>query len=82
MAAAALLFAAVSREDLAASNLDERIRHIDSNGDGAVSLDEMRSIGPLRDAATFKAHDTDGDGKLSLEEFEAMRQALVASVLP
>jgi hypothetical protein len=55
---------------------EERFKKLDTNGDGFISLDEMKAspIGQ-KDAAKaeamFKAKDKDGDGKLSAEEFNA-----------
>lgn len=53
-------------------------KKLDTNADGALSLDEFKA-GPLgqRDATkaeeVFKKGDTDGDGSLSLDEFKANR---------
>ncbi|TPE52773.1 EF-hand domain-containing protein [Amaricoccus solimangrovi] len=40
---------------------------MDTNGDGALSLDEVQAV----HARIFAAMDTDGDGKLTSEEMEA-----------
>src|SRR4051812_12009306 len=51
-------------------------KKIDKDGDGFISLDEMKaSPAGQRDAAKaeqmFKRKDKDGDGKLSLDEYKA-----------
>ena len=55
---------------------EERFKKLDTNGDGSISLDEMKaSPAGQKDAAkaeaAFKAKDKDNDGKLSAEEFNA-----------
>jgi Skp family chaperone for outer membrane proteins len=59
-----------------AGNPEERFKKLDTNGDGFISLDEIKaSPQGQKDAAkaetAFKAKDKDGDGKLSPEEFAA-----------
>ena len=46
---------------------------LDTNGDGAVSLEEFRAARPQASAERFEAADADGDGVLSPEELGAMR---------
>jgi hypothetical protein len=88
VAVAVLFFGAIGiqpqqrREEMSASRVDELIKRVDSNGDGAVSLDEARSIGRFRNAAQFGIHDTDGDRMLSREEFEAMNESTFAGLQP
>src|SRR4051794_9413109 len=58
------------------ASAEERFKKLDTNGDGFISLDEMKaSPQGQKDAAKveamFKAKDKDGDGKLSPEEFAA-----------
>lgn len=49
----------------------ERFEKADTNGDGAISLDEVRAA----DAERFSEADTSGDGFLSKEEMTAFRDA-------
>jgi len=55
---------------------EEIFKALDTNGDGAVTLDELtakRKTPEQKEKAEkmFKAKDKDGDGKLTLEEFKA-----------
>ena len=57
-------------------NAEERFKKLDTNGDGFISLDELKASGPgakdpSKAEAILKAKDKDGDGKLSPEEFAA-----------
>ena len=55
---------------------DAQFKKLDTDGDGKLSLDELKA-GPMgkkapeKCEALIKAKDKDGDGKLSLEEFKA-----------
>ena len=51
----------------------QRLSQADTNGDGALTLDELRAHHEARRAQMLKAADKDGDGKLSEEERRAMR---------
>lgn len=59
---------------------EERFKKLDTNSDGALSLEEWKAS-PMaqRDAtkaeAAYKKVDADGDGKVTLEEFKAHRPA-------
>jgi Ca2+-binding EF-hand superfamily protein len=56
----------------AEANQNEKFTKFDTNGDGFISLDEMRArpmIAPVEEV--FKRLDTDNDGKLSMGEFSA-----------
>lgn len=46
---------------------------LDTDGDGAVSLDELRAARPQVSAERFDAADADGNGVLSADELRAMR---------
>lgn len=64
------------KEKKAGAGAEERFKKLDTNGDGFISLDEMKaSPAGAKDAAkaeaAFKAKDKDNDGKLSAEEFNA-----------
>lgn len=55
---------------------EERFKKLDTNGDGFISLDELKASpagakDPAKAEAMLKAKDKDGDGKLSAEEFNA-----------
>ena len=55
---------------------EERFKKLDTNGDGFLSLDELKASpqgqkDPSKCEAMLKAKDKDGDGKLSPEEFAA-----------
>jgi len=70
----ALAADAEKKAEKKAANPEENFKKLDTNNDGAVSLEEFKA-GPAgkRDAtkaeAAFKRRDKDGDGKLTLEEF-------------
>ena len=55
---------------------EEQFKKLDTNNDGAVSLEEFKASGhakkdPAKAEEMFKKMDTDGNGSLSLEEFKA-----------
>mgnify|MGYP000447453678 CR=1 FL=1 len=71
----------LSREELVARMMERRAERIhrhadhmidrhDANGDGRLSMDEMRADHRPR---MFERVDTDGNGAISAEEFDAMR---------
>jgi hypothetical protein len=66
------------RDELIAAHRDEWIKHVDSDGDGAISLEEMEAIRPphLDPAERFNQFDSDGDGKLSQDELRAMHEEM------
>lgn len=51
------------------TGLDDRFNRMDTNSDGALSMDEVK--GPL--AKKFEELDTDGDGSLTKEEIAAIK---------
>ena len=72
-------------EELTAAFTAKMMKRLDTDGDGAVTLEEMEAFGPPHpDAADrfpdpadrFKQFDTDGDGKLNQSEFTAMHEAM------
>lgn len=66
------------RDELIAAHHDERIKHLDTDGDGAISLEEMEAIRPphFDPAERFKQFDSDGNGKLTQEELKAMHEEM------
>jgi Ca2+-binding EF-hand superfamily protein len=66
-------------------SVEEMFSDIDSDGDGSVSADELKSFGEAKAsrakeaaAEAFETADSDGDGQLSKSEFEAFGEALRA----
>ncbi|MGB0439290.1 MAG: EF-hand domain-containing protein [Paracoccaceae bacterium] len=51
--------------------IDRMVSRMDENGDGALSMDEMRPRGPGPERM-IKRMDENGDGTISQEEFDAM----------
>lgn len=58
------------RSERMAERTARMIEKRDTDGNGALSLEEMKA-GPDRAARFFEHLDTDGDGSVSLAEFEA-----------
>ena len=54
---------------------EERFKHLDTNSDNKVTLEEFKANVPAEKAAGAEKHfkhlDTNSDGSLSLEEFKA-----------
>jgi Ca2+-binding EF-hand superfamily protein len=65
-------------DELAAAHMAKRMERIDTDGDGAISLEEMEAHRPPHaDAAErFQQFDSNSDGKLSQEELKAMREEM------
>jgi len=57
-------------------NPEEHFAKTDTNGDGFLSLDEIKAARDGRMAERFEKLDTDGDGLLSKEELEAGREKM------
>jgi Ca2+-binding EF-hand superfamily protein len=51
---------------------------LDTDGDGAVSLEELRTVRPETSDARFAELDADGDGKLTPQEMRAGREHMAA----
>ncbi|HEY9056403.1 MAG TPA: EF-hand domain-containing protein [Aurantimonas sp.] len=51
---------------------------LDTNGDGALSLDEVQAV----HARFFKAVDADGDGKVTTEEIQAFMSPMGGRAMP
>ena len=51
--------------------MEQGFRHMDANGDGYLSADEVRGRGPLEH--DFSRIDTNGDGRISIQEFISFR---------
>ncbi len=56
---------------IAASHVD--FKKVDTDGDGKISMEEMKAAMPETDDEKFKMVDTDGDGSVSEEELAAMK---------
>ena len=76
----------VSREEFMQRSA-ERFARLDANGDGYLSLDEMRAMrqsmregmrGAMRGGDVLRDLDADGDGALSLAEIQARRPEMSA----
>ncbi|KIQ06169.1 MULTISPECIES: EF-hand domain-containing protein [Pseudomonas] len=61
------LLLALAASNVAAAGIDEIFREQDSNGDGALSVEEARAAAP----ATFRSIDRDGDGIVTAEDIAA-----------
>lgn len=66
------------RDEMIAAHHDERVKRVDTDGDGAISLEEMEAIRPphFDPAERFQQFDSDGDGKLTQEELKAMHEEM------
>lgn len=64
------------REELFAAHFEKRLARADSDGDGALSFEEMEAFHRRPDAERFSQFDTDGDGKLTREELAAMHKKI------
>lgn len=51
--------------------MEQGFRHMDANGDGHLTPDEVRGRGPLEH--DFSRIDTNGDGRISIREFMSFR---------
>ena len=60
-------------QERAAKRVERMISHLDKDGDGMLSQDEMANRGG-RHGDMFKRADSDGNGTISKEEFEQARQ--------
>jgi len=65
-------------DELAAAHMAKRMERIDTDGDGAISLEEMEAHQPPHfDAAErFQQFDSNGDGKLTQDELRAMHEEM------
>ncbi|MDO5758659.1 MAG: EF-hand domain-containing protein [Rhodobacterales bacterium] len=59
---------------LAAPSWAASVSDLDTNGDGAVTLEEVQAAAPDVTAEEFEAMDTNADGSLSDEELGAAQQ--------
>lgn len=66
------------RDELMAAHLEERMKRVDTDGDGAISLEEMEASRPPQfdPAERFHQFDSDGDGKLNQQELKAMHEEM------
>ncbi|WP_294225990.1 EF-hand domain-containing protein [uncultured Shimia sp.] len=67
-------FAESKGNDRMVKKLDHMMSRMDANGDGQLSVDEMKPKGD-RTAKMLEKFDTDGDGKISKAEFDAAQAA-------
>lgn len=63
----------VRAQKRAAKRVERMINHLDKDGDGMLSQDEMANRGG-RHGDMFKRADSDGNGTISKEEFEQAKQ--------
>ena len=69
-------------EDISGAPVDARIAKVDTNGDGMLTIAEVKRADPGMTARLFSSMDTDRDGALDMKEAKAAaRLGLVASVL-
>lgn len=61
-----------------AAHVARLMERIDTDGDGAISPEEMEAFGPPRpdSAGQFQKFDANGDGKLTQEEFRVMNEQM------
>ncbi|WP_380055474.1 hypothetical protein ACFE33_00500 [Falsihalocynthiibacter sp. SS001] len=50
------------------------VSELDANGDGMVTIDELKAVNPEVTAEEFAAMDTNGDGSLNDEELSAAEE--------
>lgn len=65
-------------DELRAAHMAKFMERLDTDGDGAISREEMESFGPPRfdSSEKFQQFDSNGDGKLGQEEFKAMHEEM------
>lgn len=73
MAMTVALFATpgVASEDLSGAPIDDRIARVDTNGDGMLTIAEVKRADPGMTARLFSSMDTDRDGALDMVEAKA-----------
>lgn len=66
---------ALASAGIAAQESPQERQPVDSNGDGSISIDELRAARPQVTEERFAAMDTNGDGQLSRDEMRAAAPA-------
>ncbi|MAM24841.1 MAG: hypothetical protein CML55_05590 [Rhodobacteraceae bacterium] len=61
----------VASEDLSGAPIDDRIARVDTNGDGMLTIAEVKRADPGMTARLFSSMDTDRDGALDMAEAKA-----------
>ena len=69
------IFATLAATALTLPQLAVAEAQIDADGDGQLSVEELRAVYPEVSEDMFKALDTDADGQLNEEEFAAGQDA-------